>query len=69
MDVLARRHRIDQSDPGLMIELDQDDRAVHTIVERAVIVMMPDPGEIRLVEMGFDLAKLDRRMAGRMRST
>ena len=52
VDVGPRRLRIDQRHAGLMVEFDQDRRAVDAIIEHAVVVVATDPGKIRLVQIG-----------------
>ena len=59
MDVLAdRRAALDQVPDAhgpLVVELDQDDRAVDAVVEDRVVARAADPGETGLVEVRLDL--------------
>src|ERR1700744_2067887 len=55
VDMVARRRVVVVDDAGLVVELDQDDRAQDAIVERARIVERTDPGESRVVKMTLRL--------------
>src|SRR5438445_7475346 len=55
VDVLTRGRIVVERHPALVIELDQDDRAVDAIVEDAVLLDAADPGEARLGQVARDL--------------
>lgn len=59
VDVLARGHVVVEHDPGLVLELDEDHRAVEAVVEGAVRSAVTDPGETGVREMGGDLVHAD----------
>lgn len=56
MDVLARRHGIDQCHTGLVIEFDENYRAMDAIVEHAIVVVVSDPRKVCRIKMSFNLA-------------
>src|SRR5437870_5524745 len=63
MDMLAVRElrigsQMTQPYRPLMVELDQDHRAVNPIVENATLVHASDPREVRLVDMPADFFHL-----------
>ena len=59
MNVLANgRTAFDEmpdADGPLVVELDQDDRAVDAVVEDRVVAGAANPGEVGVIEMGLDL--------------
>src|SRR5579875_4177677 len=63
MNVIACMLVVVERDSGLMIELDQDNGAVDSIIKRAHIVDRADPGEIGLVEMRLHFLEPDFGMA------
>jgi hypothetical protein len=50
-------------DGGLVVELDEDHRALNPVVEDAVRLRLSDPGEVRLVQVLPHLAHLHLRVA------
>src|SRR5688572_20242473 len=59
VDVIAVWHTLArEGDRRLVVELDQDYRAMHAIVKSTVAVGAAHPGEVRFVEMRADLAHL-----------
>ena len=48
---------------GQVVELDQEDRAVDAVVERALLAMLADPAEIGLRQVLFYLVHADLGMA------
>src|SRR5262245_23379353 len=45
------RLRVGEKNTGVMVELDEDDRALDAIVERALLGEAADPAEMRVGEM------------------
>src|SRR5262245_16991453 len=64
VDVIARRLVVVERNTALVIELDQDDRAVDAVVEHAVVRDTADPGEARLVEVPRHLLAAHPRVTG-----
>ena len=60
MDVGAR-HAVApvEGDAALVVELDEDDRAVDTVVENRVVAGAAHPGKVGLVEVMLDLLHAD----------
>ena len=56
--VMAAGHLVVEHDAGMVVELDEDHRAVHPVVERRLVVEAAVPREPRLVEVGGDLFPL-----------
>ena len=63
MNVVARRLVDVQRDSALMVELDEDDRAVNPIVENALLVRAAHPREVGLRKVFLNLCHLDLGMA------
>lgn len=49
---------------GLMIELDQQHRAMDAIIENAVFFHAADPGKVSVFEVRMGFGQFDRRVAG-----
>jgi hypothetical protein len=62
MDMLTRWRVILQGDTTLMVELDEDDRAMDTIVEDTMLVNAAHPGKVRFFQMPVDFLQLDLRV-------
>src|SRR6267142_2218063 len=63
VDVIARRLLIAQRNAALMVEFDEDDRAVDPIIEYAVFVDAAHPGEVGISQMLCHLRHSDLGMA------
>src|SRR4051794_30635990 len=55
VDVMAAGNFVVEHDTGVMVELDEDHRAVHAVVERRVVVEASVPREPRLVDVRGNL--------------
>src|SRR2546428_14045204 len=55
---------VGERDPGLVVELDQDDRAVDAVVEDAVLLAAAHPGEVGLLQVLLHLDHLGFGVAG-----
>ena len=64
MDVVARRLIVVDRDAALVVELDQDHRAVDAVIERAGRIAVSHPGEPGLVQMRRHFVEADIGMAG-----
>src|SRR5262249_35638309 len=60
VDVVPRWRVVVERDPPLVIELDEQDRTLHPIVEDARSSEVADPAERRRAEVALDLRHLDR---------
>ena len=58
----ARGHQVAKRDRLLMIELDEDDRAVDAVIEHAAGLGVADPGQPRAVQKSSHLVHLHPRM-------
>ena len=65
MDVKTRGFGIGQEDPRMVVEFDEDDRALDPVVEGARLSGAADPAKMRLGEMPLDL--VDARLQGSCR--
>ena len=63
--VMSAGHLVVEHHAGMMVELDEDHRAVHPVVERRLVVEAAVPREPCLVEVGDDLLASSRRRARR----
>ena len=55
MDVELRRFSVGKKNARMVVEFDEDHRALNPVVERTVLFEAADPAEMSLVEMTFDL--------------
>jgi hypothetical protein len=58
MNVLARWRIIIQGNTPLMVKLDEDDRAVDTVVEHAMLINAAHPGKVRFFQVPLDFLHL-----------
>ena len=61
VDVELGRLRVGQEHAGVVVELDEGHRALHPVIERAVLAEAADPAEMRVRQMPLDLG--DARLA------
>ena len=55
MNMELRGFRVGEEHAGVMVELDERHRALHPVVERAVLAESADPAEMRFGKMPLDL--------------
>src|SRR5260370_26777092 len=63
VDMIARGLVVRIDDPRLVVEFDEHDWTVDTIVEGAVIVVRANPGKVRVAQVIERLLEPDFRMA------